>query len=247
MKAAFIDFETTGLVATFDKVIEGCVILMEYDENNNLTKLVDMYESFNDPQIDIPENIIKITMITNDLVKGKVLEWSKFNSLIDQADVVVAHNVKFDKSFLIQQGGYKGIKKYGCSMDMIDWKSKHGQDCRKLGHLAFEHGLIAEKSHRAIDDVKLLIKLLKQKTKGNPEITYFQEMMGKLNDKMFVIDAIAAPYEKKDLLKEKGFRWNAQHKYWTKKVPESELKEMVGFLTKNVYPLNRYKAEVKEE
>lgn len=233
--AAFIDFETEGLNTLEDDVIDGAVILMEYNENFELTKVVDLYSSLNDPGKPITEKVISITNITDDMVKSHKLDWNKFNSICSKADIIIAHNVKFDKAFLRNRGKFKDDKLYACSIDLIEWKEKHEQSCCRLQHLAFEHDIFSERQHRAIDDVKLLIKLLKQPSKGDKNKTYFQELMIKSREQMFIVYAWNAAYEKKEELKKIGFRWNPQHKVWWKSIPESMVEETEEYLKSNVY------------
>ena len=231
---AIIDVETTGLNPTTDKIIEAAVILMQYNDSFDFTNLVSLYSSFNDPLSHIPEKITKITNITDDMVKSHKINWKKFHGILNKADIIIAHNVKFDKSFIRQQGKFKEDKKYACSLEMIDWRTKHGQSCRKLQHLGFEHSIIMENAHRAIDDVKLLIKLLKCKSKGDESKTYFQELMSKVGEKQYKVTAeFKYNYDKKELVKKNGFRWINMHKYWHKTVVESELETTTKFLKDN--------------
>ena len=55
----------------------------------------------------------------------------------------------------------------------------------------------------------------------------------------FTID----PFDAKDLLKSKGFFWNAPSKFWSKLIPETELEEMKVYLADEVYPSGRMTAK----
>lgn len=228
---AFFDLETTGLVAATSKIIEASVILMEYDENYILTKLVDMYSSFNDPEEPISEFIQQLTHITDDLVKSHKLDWKRFKKILNKADVISAHNLKFDRNFLAAHGNYRKDKNYACSLEMIDWKTKHGQSCRKLSHICFEHGIFAKQNHRAVEDVKLLIRLLKQPSKGDPNQTYFQEMMKNINVKRFMVEVyFDYDYDTKEFVKGLGCRWNGVKKCWYKNATEDQKDELIKSL-----------------
>lgn len=230
MKVAFIDFETTGLNPSTGHVIEAAVILMECDDIKPF-RIVDVYSSFNDPKEPIPEFIQKLTHITNDLVKSKKLDWDRFTKIVDQADVIVAHNMKFDRLWLAAHGNYREKKKYACSMEMIEWKTKHNQSCKKLQHLGFEHDIIMKDRHRALSDVKLLIKLLKKPSIGNPDKTYFQEMMESLVQERFLVEVwFDYNYENKEYVKSLGFRWNSIKKCWYKNVVNGTKDEIVKSL-----------------
>jgi hypothetical protein len=45
------------------------------------------------------------------------------------------------------------------------------------------------------------------------------------------------------MLKNNGFYWDTAHKFWTRLVSEAELDEMKNFLTEEVYPKGKMKAE----
>lgn len=103
------DTETTGLNNRFDKIMEfGAVKIV----NGIITETLDMLIN---PEIPIPENIQKITHITDDMVKDKptikeVLP--KILAFIGDS-IIVAHNLSFDYGFLnkaLIDNGYGEIK-----------------------------------------------------------------------------------------------------------------------------------------
>ncbi|WP_083273296.1 PolC-type DNA polymerase III [Geosporobacter ferrireducens] len=90
------DIETTGLSSKHDKITEIGAVKIENGQ------IIDRFHTFVDPIIPIPENIVKLTGITDEMVKGqptidKILpEFLKFT----EGAVIVAHNAVFDVSFI---------------------------------------------------------------------------------------------------------------------------------------------------
>ncbi|HLR42197.1 MAG TPA: PolC-type DNA polymerase III, partial [Pseudogracilibacillus sp.] len=97
------DVETTGLSSVFDTIIELAGVKIYRGE------IVDRFESFANPHRKLPDKIIEITGITDDMLVGQpevedVL--TDFHKWVGD-DVLVAHNATFDIGFLNQ--GYNKI------------------------------------------------------------------------------------------------------------------------------------------
>ncbi len=231
--AAVLDFETTHLIPNKGKIIEAAVCLVELDDNRNFGKVVETFSSFNDPEEPIPATVTKLTGITDDMVKGHKLDWKKFNDILFKSSVLISHNARFDRAWLEEHGAYK-TNWWACTLDMIDWKQVHDMPCRTLKHLAWEHGFFPN-AHRALDDTETLVKLLSSKSKSNPERTYAQELLTCAATKRRILFATYSPFDKKDLLKEKQFKWSSERKTWWKVVLETELEELKTYLDQEVY------------
>ena len=90
------DFETTGLSARYDRIIEfGAVKFKD-------GMIVDSMDLFIDPDMDLPEFIIEKTHITNAMVRGKtkIKQALKIMREFIGDAILVAHNASFDYGFL---------------------------------------------------------------------------------------------------------------------------------------------------
>ena len=91
------DLETTGLHASEgDSIIEIGAVKMKNG------KIIDTYDKLIDPLKPLAEEIISITGITNEMVSGKPNEEETVKDFIKWVGnlPVVAHNAKFDMSFI---------------------------------------------------------------------------------------------------------------------------------------------------
>lgn len=231
-RLAILDFETTHLNSEQGRIIEGAVILTEVTEDLRIGETLDSYWSFNDPGFAIPLEIVKLTGISDEQVRGQQLDWNRFHSILDRADFLISHNAVFDRAWLERWGEYKKPH-WACSLQMIEW-NRHGMPCRTLKHLAWEHNYFPN-AHRAIDDVNTLIYLLRSPTVSQPETTYGQELLNAARQKKYLVFAYQAPFESKDLLKEEKFRWSPDKKVWWKLVPESELNSLARYMEERIY------------
>lgn len=230
-KAVFIDFETTGFDEKKDEVIEVAFISVLFDDEYNLLKVVDKYNEFQEPNEPISEFITNLTSITNEIVKGKVIDWSIVENALEQADIIIAHNAQFDKKWALKYTNLDPKKKWACSVDLIDWKLKYGTKNAKLETLKKSYKIKSGKSHRAIGDVITLVKLLKQQGKQG---TFFQELYNNFHEKHVRMICHGVKYDDKELIKQFGFRWFGKDKYWYKNIPVSQKKEAETKLRKTV-------------
>ncbi len=156
------DLETTGLEASKDEIIEigACKI-----ENG---KIVSVFSTFVKPSKNIPSEIVKLTGITDAMVKDA----PTINYVLPDfykycyGSTLVGHNVNFDLGFI-----YNVAKKFSYDFDnpkmdtMEMARSKlPGLRNYKLHTIVERLGVILENAHRAVNDAtataKVFIKLM---------------------------------------------------------------------------------------
>lgn len=101
------DVETTGLSSVYDTIIELAGVKIYKGE------IIDRFESFANPHRPLPDKIIDITGITDDMLVdapevGDVLK--QFHEWVG-SDILVAHNATFDIGFLNQGYSKVGIER----------------------------------------------------------------------------------------------------------------------------------------
>ena len=163
-KYAVIDLETTGGIAKRDKITEIAVII--YDGE----KVVDEFQSLINPERSIPAHITRITGITNDMVADAPRFYEVAKRVIEMTEgcVFVAHNVRFDYSFMIEEFkslGYTFSRRNLCTV-RLSRKAFPGLKSYSLGNLIKYFGISVDNRHRAYDDAYattiLLDKIFKQ-------------------------------------------------------------------------------------
>ena len=101
----YVDIETTGGSARSSRVLEVAAIRVEPDGSTR------EFSTLIDPETYIPANITRITGITS----GDIKDAPKFNDIADELNdivsdaVFIAHNVRFDFSFLKMEFAQLGI------------------------------------------------------------------------------------------------------------------------------------------
>lgn len=153
-----LDFETTGLSPTKNKIIEIGAIKVNRDSNKHET-----FQSFIKIDGDIPAKITELTGITTEILKleGEPIE-SVLPTLIEFiGDLrIVAFNAKFDMAFLHESAKSQGFSiknKSSCALDMAR-RAWPGKSSYKLSSLADDFGLKTQ-NHRALQDCELALSI----------------------------------------------------------------------------------------
>lgn len=152
----FVDVETTGLNPSLHRVIE--IAALRY-EHGTITSSV---ATLLDPGIAIPPMISRITNITDGDVAGQpVFETiaEELRRLMDGA-IFVAHNVRFDYSFLKNEFGRLGMPFRPKQLCTVKLSRALYPEMRshKLADLIRYHGFAPAQRHRAYDDAAVLIE-----------------------------------------------------------------------------------------
>lgn len=154
----FVDIETNGLNHIKGRVIEVAAIRVEGGE------IVRSYQTLIDPAAPLPRFITSLTGITDDDLAGQPLFAAVANEIHDILDgaVFVAHNVRFDYSFLKQE--FKRIGKSFCPRQLCTVRLSRAlypeHKSHKLQHLIERYSLQVSARHRAYDDAHALWQFL---------------------------------------------------------------------------------------
>ncbi|NRB41837.1 MAG: DNA polymerase III subunit epsilon [Pseudomonadales bacterium] len=236
LKGAYVDVETTGLSHENDKVIELAIVPFEFDKEGRIYKVGEAFDQFQDPGVPISEEITRLTSITNEMVAGKSIDVAAVESVLAGVSLVVAHNADFDRPFC--EGVSDAFKDlhWACSINDVNW-GEEGVESPKLVFLAYKFGFFYD-AHRANVDCLAGIHLL-SKILPLSNIPVLKKLLANARKTNYRIDAIGAPFEKKDLLKERGYRWNPgdakSQKCWYRNVPDDVYESELVYLEKSIY------------
>jgi DNA polymerase-3 subunit epsilon len=206
-----LDTETTGLDSQTEKVIELAMLSVLVDTATGLpVGPVTIFESFEDPGKPIPAQITEITGINDSMVKGLRINDAAVKALVEQADLVVAHNAGFDRPFVEARWPVFANPNWACSFQGIDWK-KEGSGSAKLEFLASERGWFYD-AHRAQVDCHALLQVLSSPLADGQ--TGLARLLAGAGQTRYKLRATGAPFEVKDKLKARGYRWDGEGRVW---------------------------------
>ena len=157
-----LDFETTGLDSDIGRVVEigairFCLGKEGCDEEASLACLVD-------PGMPIPRQARAIHGISNEDVAGAPSFGEVAHSLLAlaQGAVIVAHNVRFDLSFLDAELSRLGLTRpESAVLDTVALSRRAfpGRASYRLGAIASALGIDSGSAHRALDDARTCMRL----------------------------------------------------------------------------------------
>ena len=243
-RVLILDTETTGLSHASDRIIELAMLRVSVDAATGLPfGPVETFEGFEDPGMPIPEIARQITGITDDMVRGQRLDDAQVEALLAGADLVVAHNAGFDRPFMEARFPAFAAKPWACSFADIDWKAQ-GAESAKLSALAQDRGWFYD-AHRALVDCHALLQVLASsghEGSGNG----LSRLMEAALRPSYRLRATGSPFESKDALKSRGYRWDGEAKVWGRALDsEDALNGELAWLRAEVY--GRRKAQVEVE
>lgn len=214
-----LDTETTGLDQTKDRIMELALLRVDVDLASGLPAgAVQVYDGLEDPGIPIPKEVQDITGITPAMVQGQQLDEARVAALLQDVDLVIAHNAGFDRPFVeARLGGFHELK-WACSFADIPWKAQ-GRKSAKLESLAQDLGWFYD-AHRAEMDCHALLAVLAANLPQLPH-TGLAHLVEQAAKPSYRLMATNAPYDAKDALKARGYRWNGDQKVWHTRVDDS--------------------------
>ena len=236
LRGVIVDVETTGLDHRSDEIIEIGAIAFTFDPSGVIGDVTGVYTELQQPVSPIPAEITRLTSITDEMVAGQVIDTGALRALIEPADLIIAHKASFDRPFCEAFSPLFSGKAWACSATEIDWAAR-GMEGTKLAYLISQSGFFHD-AHRALDDCFALLDLLARPLEETKEAP-FAELYAASQRSLARIFAEHSPFDMKDQLKARGYRWtdgsDGQPKSWWIDVAEDALEEELKYLRSEIY------------
>jgi DNA polymerase-3 subunit epsilon len=214
-------------------------VAFEYDpETAAIIRIIGRYSGFEDPGFPLAEEIRQITGITDEMVAGQAFDDGQVASLAENASLVIAHNAAFDRKFVEARFPVFANLPWACTVSQINWQAERISS-RTLEYLLYKCGGYCINAHRALDDTEGLLGLLLGRLPVS-DTPIFKALLEESAEVTSRICAVGAPFDKKDALKQRGYRWNdgsrGGTKGWWVSVSRDREAEELAFLAKEIYP-----------
>jgi DNA polymerase III subunit epsilon len=227
-----LDLETTGLQHGRDRPIEVGLVRFAYNEAGVILGVTGELSALEDPGFPLEPIITRITGIEDADLAGQRFPDDAVARLIEGVVLVVAHNAEFDRPFAEERWPALQALHWACSLKEIDWSAFDGYVGQSLGALLMARGYFFG-AHRAVTDAHALTQLLRIPV-GDDQIP-FNLLRASARRTTVRLWADRAPFEQKDLLKARGYRWNGEARLWWTDVDEEELEAELAYLEREVY------------
>ncbi|MFT8789646.1 3'-5' exonuclease [Komagataeibacter saccharivorans] len=232
----FLDLETTGLSAAKDEIIEFGIVPFVYTLEGRILGCLEPFSRLREPSCPIPPQITALTGITSEMVAGQSVTPEEVAGFVAPASLIIAHNADFDRKFAERFSPVFTTKPWACSMRDVDWAAE-GYEGRKLSYLGMQAGFWFD-GHRATDDCQAGIAILDRElpVSGRPALSVLLENARQVRCRIW---AENAPYEYKDVLRQRGYRWNdgtdGNPRAWSISLPEGDVTAELAFLSAEVF------------
>ena len=154
---AIVDIETTGGSSRIEKITE--IAIFQHDGE----KITGEFVTLVNPDRNIPYFITSLTGITNEMVENapRFFEVAKRIVELTEGRTIVAHNARFDYSFIRQE--FKSLG-YNFSRNLLDTvtlgrKLMPGHRSYSLGNICRDLGIMINGRHRAAGDALATARL----------------------------------------------------------------------------------------
>jgi DNA polymerase-3 subunit epsilon len=170
------------------------------------------------------------------MVAGRRIDPAEVAAFAAPASLVIAHNAAFDRRVLERFCDVFSTKPWACSMSQVSW-AEEGFEGLKLSYLAACAGFFYDK-HRAAHDCLAAVELLARPLprSGRPAL---QVLLERARTPTWRIWAENSPFDLKDALKARGYRWNGEAggapRAWYIDVPQAQREAELAFLKHEIY------------
>ena len=239
-----VDTETTGISHERDAIIELGMVLFEFDpETGAVYRVLASFDQLEDPGFAIPPESTAVHGITDEMVAGQRISDAEVSQFLQGVSIVIAHNSKFDRVFLEKRLPIFESLPWGCTLAQIDW-SGEGIASAKLDYIAYRYGFFYE-AHRAEEDCHALLEILQQPLPKSGELV-LKSILDGLTQKSYQLFATGSPFETKDILKARGYRWDGDRKCWhTTVAGDDAVRAEVAWLKSDVYGGKKARIEIE--
>jgi DNA polymerase III subunit epsilon len=234
----FLDVETTGLSHVDDKIIEIALVPFEFSKDGRIFNLLEPYSGLEDPETPLPEKIIALTGLTDEMLAGKSFDEEAIKNIVEASSLIIAHNANFDRKFVEKRFSIFQTKSWGCSASQVPWEDE-GLASVKLEYLAYKFGYFFE-GHRAEVDCHASLHLLSMTLPKSGDLV-LKTLLNNARQKSYRIWALGSPFDTKDLLKNRGYKWpgdNGKHRSWYIDVDEESKEQELKYLREEIFKMD---------
>lgn len=154
---AIIDIETTGRIARLEKITEIAIFIHDGE------KITGEFCTLVNPERNIPYFITNLTGITNEMVENAPRFYEIARTIVEltEGKIIVAHNARFDYSFLREEFKALGYNFRRRVIDTVSLARKlyPGYRSYSLGNICSALGISISGRHRAAGDALATTRL----------------------------------------------------------------------------------------
>jgi DNA polymerase-3 subunit epsilon len=181
-----LDTETSGLSFTHDEIIEFSAIRLEWDKGWKTVAEIDEFVRLTEGR-KLDPKIIELTGITDQMLLEQGISKAELCSVLGQiltpGTMITAYNAQFDLLFLyylLEKYGDASLLKDQPKLDLLTVYRDRRPYPHKLFHAIEAYGLSDKvcNSHRAIDDVRATVEVMREMAKECDDLERYINLFG---------------------------------------------------------------------
>lgn len=170
---AVVDTESTGIESTDEPISIG-IVLAKLDGRGYCEPIAEWYGEQH-PSVPIHPEALKVHGRTAESLQGRVFDLDGLRTFLARADVLVAHNSRFDAQMLEKVIPGVSRRNWRCSLRQWAWPTLAS---RKLDAVCAHFGVARPEVHDALADARALFEALMQRTgKTERSRTYLHKLL----------------------------------------------------------------------
>lgn len=245
--ALAVDVETTGLDPATDAIIEFAAVRFGFCAlTGTIVGVEPAINWFEDPGRPIPPGVTDLTGITDAMVAGKAIDEAAVLELAQPCDLLIAHNASFDWKFVSRRLPVLAERRWACSLRDVPWREA-GSGSGALEFLLYKRCGMFFEAHRAGADCEAMVHLLATPLPGGR--LPMRLLLDNAERPVVRLWAVNAPFDLKELLKARRYRWNGgadgRPKAWYRELPEADLAAEEAWLFQQLYGGKRVPLKVE--
>lgn len=226
--AVMLDVESTGLNTADCEIIDLAMTKFTCNKAGQVLDVLESFQCLNQPSEPLTDEVKRVTGYTDEQLDGHSINWGDVETFMKGVDLCIAYNASFDRPVIERYHEvFKSIN-WACAMKDVPWFDRFGAQGR-LEFLAFKVCGMYFEAHKALSDVDFTIHLLTATDSSGTSA--MKHMLDNALTPSYVVQAIGAPFDLKDKLRERGYRWNPNYpKCWEMEVSSEDKDEEIEVL-----------------
>lgn len=214
-RVLLFDVETSGVDAEKDHVVEAAGVLFSLKHGTHTSGFTYVVKADSNAAEDV--NGIPAAMLREHGAQPDAV-WQRVEGWMKRADVVAAHNARFDRGFC--PVALQSVRPWVCTLEDLEWPRKASGS--RVVDVALAHGVGVTNPHRALTDVMTLASTLERVAELGGDL---QDMFARAMRPKRRYRAVTGKYDPalNEKLKACAFRWDPAEKAWWRRLVVEEV------------------------
>ena len=213
------------------QIVELALQRFRLDERNRIVETGRRRTWLEEPATPISAAAARSTYLVDADLIGCAISEGEATAMLLDVDFVVAHDARTCRPFVEHRLPLGAGRPWACSLNDMDWREE-GFEGQRLADLIGPMGWFYE-AHRAEADVTALLHLLDH-TLGDGS-TVADRVLARSGRSDWIVDADDVPVSAKDVLAERGYRWDPFRRAWSASIADEAVSAEIAWATMMLY------------